>query len=82
MTRRYIILNSNDRSFVDWLEVCEVSIEAVRWSNNGEKILLSYIGHKPAFLNDCGGYRLVTKKFLRELTSTSTGWSNIEEEIN
>ena len=82
MDREYIILNSNDKDFIDWDSVCEVSIDAVRWSNNHEKILLSYRGGKPLFLDECQGWRLISKERLRVLTSTSLGWCNIEEEIN
>lgn len=80
--REYIILNSNDKRFIDWDSVCESSIDAVRWSNNREKILLSYRRGKPTFLDKCQGWRLIDKGRLRILTSTSLGWTNKEEEIN
>jgi len=80
--REYIILNSNDKDFIDWDSVCEVSIDAVRWSNNCEKILLSYRRGRPAFLDKCQGWRLIDKGRLRMLVSTSLGWTHEEEEIN
>ena len=80
--RKYIILNSNDKDFIDWNSVCEVSIDTVRWSNNYEKILLSYRRYRPNFLDKCQGWRLIDRERLRILTSTSLGWCNVEEEIN
>jgi hypothetical protein len=82
LDRNYIILNSNDATHIVWSQVCEISIDAVRWSNNYEKILLSYRRRKPSFIDKCQGWRIIDKANLRKLTSTSTGWCNIEEEIN
>jgi hypothetical protein len=55
MSRTYVIINDSDVSSVNFDQVCETSVNTLRWSVNedgsqGTKTFVKYTGAKPRFL--------------------------------
>ena len=80
--RRYIVINAINRDLIDYSKVLQVSIDSLIYSNNFEKILLSYEGDKlPDFFYDCiGQVKGLNRLDARNLMNSSS-WSEPEEEI-
>ena len=49
--RKYVIINTNEVSSVDFSKVLETSADTLRHSLNGNKALLKYDGSQPSFLS-------------------------------
>lgn len=49
--RKYVIINTNEVSGVDFSKVLETSADTLRHSLNGSKALLKYDGIQPSFLD-------------------------------
>ena len=80
--RHYIIINAINRDLIDYSKVNQVSIDALRYSNNFEKILLSYEGDKlPRFFYDCIGQVQGLNRLDTRILMNSSSWSTPEEEI-
>jgi hypothetical protein len=80
--RRYIVINSIDINLIDFSEVCQVTIDSLIFSNNNEKILLSYEGSDvPSFLSECVGVRSTMSRFQARTMMNSIGWTDKDEEI-
>tara|TARA_R110002012_G_scaffold309409_1_gene516378 strand:+ start:2231 stop:2473 length:243 start_codon:yes stop_codon:yes gene_type:complete len=51
MERKYVIINSEDVSSVNFTEVEETSINTLRWNINNTKTFVKFNGDTPSFLN-------------------------------
>ena len=49
--RKYVIINTNEVSGVDFSKVLETSADTLRHSLNSSKALLKYDGNQPSFLD-------------------------------
>ena len=49
--RKYVIINANEVSGVDFSKVLQTSADTLRHSLNGNKALLKYDGDQPSFLS-------------------------------
>tara|TARA_R100000005_G_C4833532_1_gene108685 strand:+ start:313 stop:555 length:243 start_codon:yes stop_codon:yes gene_type:complete len=50
MARKYVIINSEDVSSIDFSQVEETSVETLRWNKDNTKTFVKYSGYKPKFL--------------------------------
>jgi hypothetical protein len=50
MARKYVIINSEDVSNIDFSQVEETSVETLRWNKDNTKTFVKYEGYKPKFL--------------------------------
>jgi hypothetical protein len=50
--RKYIIINKNEVSSIDFNQVLETSENTLRYSLDKSKTLLTFEGNTPSFLND------------------------------
>ena len=50
MSRKYVIINSDEVSSVDFSKVEETSADTIRYSVDGTKTFVKYDGSKPGFL--------------------------------
>tara|TARA_Y100000004_G_C8597023_1_gene278948 strand:- start:211 stop:453 length:243 start_codon:yes stop_codon:yes gene_type:complete len=50
MARKYVIINSEDVSSIDFSQVEETSVETLRWNKDNTKTFVKYEGYKPKFL--------------------------------
>ena len=48
--RKYVIIDKDEVSSVDFSKVLEISIDTLRYSNNGNKTFIKYEGSQPSFL--------------------------------
>ena len=48
--RKYVIIDKDDVSSVDFSKVLETSADTLRYSNDGNKTFVKYEGNKPSFL--------------------------------
>ena len=51
MSRKYVIINSDEVDSVDFSQVDETSADTVRYSLDGSKTFVKYEGDQPSFLN-------------------------------
>ena len=49
--RKYVIIDKDDVSSVDFSKVLETSANTLRYSNDGNKTFVKYKGSKPSFLS-------------------------------
>tara|TARA_B100000482_G_C12316508_1_gene182966 strand:- start:95 stop:337 length:243 start_codon:yes stop_codon:yes gene_type:complete len=50
MARKYVILESDELSSVDFSDVQETSADTLRWNNNKTRTFVKYEGYKPLCL--------------------------------
>lgn len=50
MSRKYVIINADEVSSVDFSQVDETSESTIRYSTDGTKTFVKYDGAKPSFL--------------------------------
>ena len=48
--RKWVIIDKDDVSSVDFSKVIETSADTLRYSNDGNKTFVKYEGNKPSFL--------------------------------
>ncbi len=51
MSRKYVIINSDEVDSVDFSQVDETSADTVRFSTDGSQTFVKYEGDQPSFLN-------------------------------
>ena len=51
MSRKYVIINADEVSSVDFSQVDETSADTVRFSTDGSQTFVKYEGDQPSFLN-------------------------------
>tara|TARA_R100001594_G_scaffold36762_2_gene66603 strand:+ start:7361 stop:7585 length:225 start_codon:yes stop_codon:yes gene_type:complete len=73
--RKYIIINKNEVSSVDFSQVLETSENTLRYSLNKSKALLAFEGNTPSFLN---GKTQYSYSEIRDILDTSE-WSEEDE---
>ena len=49
--RKWVIIDKDEVSSVDFSKVLETSADTLRYSNDGNKTFVKYEGSKPSFLN-------------------------------
>ena len=49
--RRWVIIDKDDVSSVDFSQVLETSADTLRYSNDGSKTFVKYEGSQPSFLS-------------------------------
>jgi uncharacterized protein YllA (UPF0747 family) len=65
--RKYVILNANELSSVDFLQVQETSANTVRYNNDNSKFFVKFDGDTPSFLD---GKTQYTRADIRALLTT------------
>lgn len=51
MNRKYVIINADEVSSVDFSQVDETSADTIRFSTDGSQTFVKYEGDQPSFLN-------------------------------
>ena len=49
--RKYVIIEANEVSSVDFSKVLETSVNTLRYNNDNSKTFVKYEGDQPSFLN-------------------------------
>jgi len=78
--RYYIVMNKVDIGKIDFSEINQTCINTLTYSNNSEKILLSYMDTYPSFLNECVGVRSIMSRMEAIRMIDSKGWMDENEE--
>ena len=56
MARKYVIIDSEDVSSVDFTKVQETSADTLRWNKDNTKTFVKYEGYKPTCLHNKTAY--------------------------
>ena len=70
--RKYVIIDKNDVSSVDFSKVIETSANTLRYSLDGSKTFVKYEGNKPSFLIGKADYS--HSEILALLNDTGGDW--------
>ena len=70
--RKYVIIDKDDVSSVDFSKVLETSADTLRYSTDGNKTFVKYEGSKPSFLT--GKTELNHSEILAILNDTDGEW--------
>ena len=74
MARKYVIINANEVSSVDFSKVLETSADTLRYSNDNSKTFVKFRGGTPDFLDGKTQYTQAEIKAI--LTDLSQGWGS------
>ena len=70
--RKWVIINRNEVSSVDFSKVLETSADKLRYSTNGSKAFVKYEGSQPSFLS--GKTEYTHSEILAILNDTDGEW--------
>ena len=70
--RKYVIINADEVSSVDFSQVMERSADALRYSNDESKTIVKYEGSQPSFLS--GKTEYTHSQILAILNDESGEW--------
>ena len=77
MAKKYVILNSNELSSVNFNRLATTSSDTVRYNLNRDKFLVSFIGNTPSELVDKTQY--TEEEIFTIIDDISNGWYENEE---
>jgi hypothetical protein len=77
MAKKYVILNSNELSSVNFNRLATTSSDTVRYNLNRDKFLVSFIGNTPSELN--GKTQYTEEEIFTIIDDISNGWYENEE---
>ncbi len=72
--KKYVIINANEVSSVDFSKVLETSADTLRYSNDNSKTFVKFKGNTPDFLDGKTQYTQTEIKAI--LTDLSQGWGS------
>ena len=72
--KKYVIINTNEVSSVDFSKVLETSVDTLRYSNDNSKTFVKFKGDTPDFLDGKTQYTQTEIKTI--LTNLSQGWGS------
>ena len=72
--KKYVIINANEVSSVDFSKVLETSADTLRYSNDNSKTFVKFKGNTPDFLDGKTQYTQTEIKAI--LTNLSQGWGS------
>ena len=75
--RKYVIINKEEVSDINFAYVLENSEETLRYNVDGTKAFVKFEGDTPSFLE--GKATLTNEEILAILNNSSNGWSQEEE---
>jgi|TARA_Y100000592_G_scaffold95223_1_gene161307 hypothetical protein len=77
MAKKYVILNSNELSSVNFNRLATTSSDTVRYNLNRDKFLVSFIGNTPSEL--VGKTQYTEEEIFTIIDDISNGWYENEE---
>jgi hypothetical protein len=77
MAKKYVILNSNELSSVNFNRLATTSSDTVRYNLNRDKFLVSFIGNTPSEL--VGKTQYTEEEIFTIIDNISNGWYENEE---
>ena len=77
--RKYVIINANEVSLIDFNQVLETSANTLRYNNDNTQTLVKFIGNTPDFLEGKTQYTHLEIKSI--LNSESENWIPEEDPI-
>ena len=77
MEKKYVIINKEMVEAVDFKQVIETSKSTLRYSLDGSKTILKFIGETPAFLE---GEKVYShSEIIEQINNPDNGWIDINE---
>ena len=77
MEKKYVIINRNEVEAVDFKEVIETSPATLRYSLDGSKTIIKFIGDVPSFLE--GSTIYTHSEIIEIINNPDNGWIDINE---
>ena len=77
MEKKYVIINKEMVEAVDFKQVIETSKSTLRYSLDGSKTILKFIGETPAFLE--GEKVYYHSEIIEQINNPDNGWIDINE---
>jgi len=77
MNRKYIIVNSDEVSSLDFSKVMETSVDTLRYNNDKTKTFIKFTGDTPDFLEGKAEY--THSEILSILNDINGGWYSAAE---
>ena len=77
MEKKYVIINKEMVEAVDFKQVIETSKSTLRYSLDGSKTILKFIGETPAFLEWEKVYS--HSEIIEQINNPDNGWIDINE---
>jgi hypothetical protein len=74
---KYVIINANEVSSVDFNQVVETSSDMLRYNNNNTQTFVKFIGDTPSFLDGKTQYTQAEIKLI--INAESGSWSPEED---
>ena len=77
MEKKYVIINKEMVEAVDFKQVIETSKSTLRYSLDGSKTILKFLGETPAFLE---GEKVYShSEIIEQINNPDNGWIDINE---
>ena len=77
MEKKYVIINKEMVEAVDFKQVIETSKSTLRYSLDGSKTILKFIGETPAFLE---GEKVYShSEIIEQINNPDNGWIDLKE---